>query len=204
MTSVDKGQVIQWLAGGDETSTNLVDIPWKVRDLDKFLVLESDKVPFSLFLSFEEKTVKIFFRTGIETAVLETQPRLAIYRTLLLLNRQIDLVKFMLDGMNEEVVSRVDLELEGLTKAELNEGLNTLLSSIYLMIRALKLEEQFQAEVTQRMVMMVQDMINQGKSRDDIENYLVAKVGLSKEDAEILLNRLIGQSASKDQSGMYA
>ncbi|EQB70820.1 MAG: hypothetical protein AMDU1_APLC00046G0034 [Thermoplasmatales archaeon A-plasma] len=204
MTSVDKGQVIQWLAGGDETSTNLVDIPWKVRDLDKFLVLESDKVPFSLFLSFEEKTVKIFFRTGIETAVLENQPRLAIYRTLLLLNRQIDLVKFMLDGMNEEVVSRVDLELEGLTKAELNEGLNTLLSSIYLMIRALKLEEQFQAEVTQRMVMMVQDMINQGKSRDDIENYLVAKVGLSKEDAEILLNRLIGQSASKDQSGMYA
>ena len=163
MTSVDKGQVIQWLAGGDETSTNLVDIPWKVRDLDKFLVLESDKVPFSLFLSFEEKTVKIFFRTGIETAVLENQPRLAIYRTLLLLNRQIDLVKFMLDGMNEEVVSRVDLELEGLTKAELNEGLNTLLSSIYLMIRALKLEEQFQAEVTQRMVMMVQDMINQGK-----------------------------------------
>ena len=204
MTSVDKGQVIQWLAGGDETSTNLVDIPWKVRDLDKLLVLESDKVPFSLFLSFEEKTVKIFFRTGIETAVLENQPRLAIYRTLLLLNRQIDLVKFMLDGMNEEVVSRVDLELEGLTKAELNEGLNTLLSSIYLMIRALKLEEQFQAEVTQRMVMMVQDMINQGKSRDDIENYLVAKVGLSKEDAEILLNRLIGQSASKDQSGMYA
>ena len=47
-------------------------------------------------------------------------------------------------------------------------------------------------------------MINQGKSRDDIENYLVAKVGLSKEDAEILLNRLIGQSASKDHSGMYA
>ena len=204
MTSVDKGQVIQWLAGGDETSTNLVDIPWKVRDLDKLLVLESDKVPFSLFLSFEEKTVKIFFRTGIETAVLENQPRLAIYRTLLLLNRQIDLVKFMLDGMNEEVVSRVDLELESLTKAELNEGLNTLLSSIYLMIRALKLEEQFQAEVTQRMVMMVQDMINQGKSRDDIENYLVAKVGLSKEDAEILLNKLIGQSASKDHSGMYA
>jgi hypothetical protein len=204
MTSVDKGQVIQWLAGGDETSTNLVDIPWKVRDLDKLLVLESDKVPFSLFLSFEEKTVKIFFRTGIETAVLENQPRLAIYRTLLLLNRQIDLVKFMLDGMNEEVVSRVDLELEGLTKAELNEGLNTLLSSIYLMIRALKLEEQFQAEVTQRMVMMVQDMINQGKSRDDIENYLVAKVGLNKEDAEILLNKLIGQSASKDHSGMYA
>ncbi len=204
MTSVDKGQVIQWLAGGDETSTNLVDIPWKVRDLDKFLVLESDKVPFSLFLSFEEKTVKIFFQTGIETAVLENQPRLAIYRTLLLLNRQIDLVKFMLDGMNEEVVSRVDLELEGLTKAELNEGLNTLLSSIYLMIRALKLEEQFQAEVTQRMVMMVQDMINQGKSRDDIENYLVAKVGLNKEDAEILLNKLIGQTESKNQSGMYA
>ena len=204
MTSVDKGQVIQWLAGGDETSTNLVDIPWKVRDLDKFLVLESDKVPFSLFLSFEEKTVKIFFRTGIETAVLENQPRLAIYRTLLLLNRQIDLVKFMLDGMNEEVVSRVDLELEGLSKAELNEGLNTLLSSIYLMIRALKLEEQFQSEVTQRMVMMVQDMINQGKSRDDIENYLVAKVGLNKEDAEILLNKLIGQTEGKSQSGMYA
>ena len=204
MTSVDKGQVIQWLAGGDESSGNLVDMPWKVRDLDHFLMLESDKLPFSLFLAFDEKIVRIFFRTGIETAVLENQPRLAIYRTLLLLNRQIDLVKFMLDGMNEEVVSRVDLELESLTKVELNEGLNTLLSSIYLMVRALKLEEEFQAQVAQRMALMVQEMINQGKSREDIRNYLVSRVGLTKEDAELLLNRLIGKPGDHSESGLYA
>ena len=204
MSAVDKEQVLKWLAGGDEASGNLIDIPWKISEFDHYVMLESDKVPFSIFLSFDERVLRIFFRTGMETAVLENQPRLAVYRNLLLLNRQVDLVKFMLDGVNEEVVSRVDLELHVLSKEELNEGLNTLLSSIYLMVRALKLEEQFQAQVTQRMTMMVQQMVNQGKSREDIRNYLVNKVGLSMDDAIILLNRLIGTYSDRDESGLYA
>lgn len=202
--SVTKEEILSWLSGKDETSGNLIDVPWDIRKHENFTVLESDKVPFSIFLVFDGGVMRIFLRTGIETAVMESEGRLGIYRVLLILNRQLDLVKFMLDGIHEEVISRVDLELDALSKAELNEGLNMLLSSLYLMVKSLKLEEQFQMRITERMIMMVQDMIKSGKSKEDISKYLVEKIGLSKNESDNLLNQLMGNQDDKQSSGMYA
>ena len=202
--STTKDEVIKWLEGKDDLTGNLVDIPWKIQDLGKYLVLENEKIPFSIYLAFEDTVLRIFLRTGIETAVIDIQERLGIYRTLLLLNRQLDLVKFMLDGMNEEVISRVDLEMVSMNKEELNVGLNTLLSSLYLMVRALKLEKEFQEKVSERMMLMIQEMINQGKSREDIKTFLVTRIGMSKDDSEKIINQLLGKSTDKSESGMYA
>ena len=202
--STTKDEVIKWLEGKDHSTGNLVDIPWKIQDLGKYLVLENEKIPFSIYLAFEDTVLRIFLRTGIETAVIDIQERLGIYRTLLLLNRQLDLVKFMLDGMNEEVISRVDLEMVSMNKEELNVGLNTLLSSLYLMVRALKLEKEFQEKVSERMMLMIQEMINQGKSREDIKTFLVTRIGMSKDDSEKIINQLLGKSTDKSESGMYA
>lgn len=202
--SVTKEEVLGWLGGKDKSSGNLVDIPWQIKKYENYLVLESENVPFSIFLLFEQGFVKILLKTGIETAVLENQERLGVYRVLLLLNRQLELVKFMLDGMQEEVISRVDLVLDSLTKSELNDGMSLLLSSLYIMVKSLKLEEQFQERITERMLMMVQDMINTGKSRDDIMKYLVEKIGLSKTESENIIAQLTGGAEDKKNSGMYA
>ncbi|MCW6168655.1 MAG: hypothetical protein LVQ96_02825 [Thermoplasmatales archaeon] len=201
--TVTQQEVLSWLSGGDEKSGNLVDVPWKIQQFQKYAILENDKVPFSVYLIFENDIMRIFLKTGIETAVLENQERLSIYRTLLLLNRQLDLVKFMLDGMNEEVVSRVDLELDELSKNELNVGLSTLLSSLYLMVKALKLEDEFQAGIVERMVLMVKDMLKQGKSKDDIKQYLTEKMGLTADQAQSVIDQIVGSQEKKMPGEMY-
>ena len=178
-------------------------VPWKIQQFQNYAILENDKVPFSVYLIFENDIMRIFLKTGIETAVLENQDRLSIYRTLLLLNRQLDLVKFMLDGMNEEVVSRVDLELDALSKNELNVGLSTLLSSLYLMVKALKLEDEFQAGVVERMVLMVKDMLKQGKSTDEIKEYLTEKMGLTADQAQSVIDQIVGSQEKKMPGEMY-
>lgn len=202
--SVTEEDVLGWLGGKDETSGNLVDIPWQIKKNENNLVLENEKVPFSIFLVFDKGLVRIFLKTGIETAVLENQERLGVYRVLLLLNRQLDLVKFMLDGMQEEVISRVDLELDSLSKSELNDGLSMLLSSLYIMVKSLNLEDQFQQGITERMLMMVQDMIKSGKNRDEITKYLVEKIGLSRSESQSIVAQLAGSGEEKQNSGMYA
>ncbi len=202
--SVTKEEVLGWLGGKDETSGNLIDIPWQIKKFENNLVLENEKVPFSIYLVFEQGFVRIFLKTGIETAVLENQERLGVYRVLLLLNRQLDLVKFMLDGIQEEVITRVDLELDSLSKTELNDGMSMLLSSLYIMVKSLKLEDQFQQGITQRMLMMVQDMIKAGKSKDEIMKYLVEKIGLSKTESQNIVAQLVGNIEGKQNSGMYA
>ncbi len=202
--SVSKEEVLSWLGGKDESSGNLVDIPWEIKKYENHLVLENEKIPFSIFLMFDGGVMRVYLKTGVETAVMDSEARLGIYRVLLILNRQIDLVKFMLDGIHEEVISRVDLELDSLSKNELNEGLNLLLSSIYLMVKTLNLEEQFQTRITERMLLMVQDMVKSGKSKVDIEKYLVEKIGLSKGESDSILTQIMGKEDENQSSGMYA
>lgn len=196
-------EILEWLSKGDDSSGDLVDIPWKVTETENYVILENEQVPFSILLSFGKSILMLHLRSGIETAVLENQNRLSVYRTLLLLNRQLDLVKFMLDGMNEEVVARVDLDMVSLSKTEFNDGLNTLLSSIYLMVRALKLEEQFRAGITQRMIMMVQNLISQGKTKDDIMKFLTSNMGLPKDQAESILKEIMGSRDESNTGGLY-
>jgi hypothetical protein len=201
--AASRKEILSWVAKGNEDASNLVDLPWKITETDNVVILQNDQVPFSIFLTFGEAIMRMHLRSGIETAVLENQPRLSIYRTLLLLNRQLDLVKFMLEGMNEEVVARVDLELVNPSKEEFNDGMNTLLSSIYLMVRALKLEDQFREGITQRMIMMVQDMIRQGKTREDILAFLTDRIGLPKDQAEQVLKEMIGSADDSKIGGLY-
>lgn len=202
--SVSKKEVLSWLGGKDEESGNLVDIPWEIKRYNSHFVLENEKIPFSIFLKFDPGVMRVFLKTGIETAVMENNDRLSIYRVLLILNRQIDLVKFMVEGIHEEVITRVDLELDSLSKNELNEGLNLLLSSIYLMVKTLNLEEQFQTRITERMLLMVQDMIRSGKTKEDIEKFLMEKIGLTKNESDNILSQLMGKVNENESSGMYA
>jgi hypothetical protein len=134
---------------------------------------------------------------------MENQPRLSTYRSLLILNKQIDLVKFMIDGINEEIVLRADFETSSFTREELEDALNILLSSIYILVRALKLEDQFNQIIAERMIMMVQQMLEQGKSTEEVKNYLITKAGLSKDEADQVMNRFVGKKGGTS-TGMYA
>ena len=199
----NKEEIKLWLIKGTDDSKSLVGMKWDIEDGENYMILTNEKVPFKIYMAFSENYLEIFLKTGIETAVMENQPRLATYRSLLILSKQIELVKFMLDGINEEIVLRTDFETQSFTQDDLEDSLNILLSSIYLVVRTLKLEEEFNQRIVERMIMMVQEMIAHGKSTEYVENYLVSKAGLSKEEAEQVLNRFIGKKGGSS-AGMYA
>jgi len=122
---------------------------------------------------------------------------------LLILNQRIDLAKFMLFGINEEVIVRVDLATDSLSREELNLSMNILLSSLYLMVNTLHLEEEMQNLVRERMLMMIQDLISRGKSRDDILQFMTKNLGINVQDAEKILDQIIPQPKDNQQDSMY-
>ena len=200
---VDKNEIKSWLENGTDDSKSLVGMKWHIEEGENYMILMNEKLPFMIYLAYFGNYLEIFMKTGIETSVMENQPRLATYRSLLILNKQIDLVKFMIDGINEEIVLRADFETSSFTKEELEDALNILLSSIYVLVRTLKLEDQFNQRIAERMILMVQQMLEQGKSTEDVKNYLITKVGLSKEEADQVMNRFVGKKGGTS-SGMYA
>ncbi|MCL4334488.1 MAG: hypothetical protein M1402_00085 [Candidatus Thermoplasmatota archaeon] len=193
--------VLQWL----QTPGNgkrLIDLEWSVKKAGNLYIIQNEKVPFTILLTFGDRTLNLIVDTGVETAILENQKRLTIYRSLLILNRQVELVKFMLDGMNENVFARVDMEIAGMTRDVLDEALNVLLSALYIMVKALNLEDQFNQMVVDRMVDTINTMTSEGKSRDDIVKYLVEHVGFPQKDAERVVDEIL-QKGSSDTEDLY-
>jgi hypothetical protein len=190
-------EILKWFSDGTDDAKRLINLKWDIKKADEVVYLTNGKVPFVLMLSADNGTVHVTVDTGVETAVLELRNRLSIYRTLLIINRRVELVKFMLDGLNENVFARVDLERSVLTKDIMDEALNVLLSSLYYAIKALKLEEQFSTQIMERITMMIQDMQREGKSRDEIETYLVSKAGIEEDEARKLIDQVLGASAGE-------
>ncbi len=191
MATID--DIMSWFKTGDEKSQALIDLKWNLTNAGGYTLLQNDKIPFVLFLNFEDNknTMHLLVRTGIETATIENQPRLTIYRTLLILNQRVELVKFMLDGINEEIVAREDFTVDSLTKDDLNTALNTLITAFYLMVQALKLQDEFNQQIVERTYTMIKDMLNQGKTREEIKNYLKTTIGLRDEDADKLISQVL-------------
>lgn len=185
-------QILSWLSGGDESGNRLIDLRWKVHEQEGSYHLENEKVPFTLVMQFhDKKLVVVKLDTDIETATLESSDRLGMYRSLLILNNRLGRVKFLLDGLNENVAARVDLEVQTLTKNRLDQALNVLLSSLYMMVKALNLEEEFNHKIVERMVMLVKDMQSNGKSRSEIMMFLRERIGFREEEARRIIDELL-------------
>jgi len=195
--------ILKWLSSGTDNASSLIDLKWNIKKAGNYIALENNKIPFDILLYADDqkKSCSLIVRTGIETATIENQPRLTIYRTLLLLNQRIDMVKFMLDGINEEVVAREDFDLSVLTKDVLNTGLNTILAAFYLMVKALNMEDEFNSGVIERTAMMIKEMASAGKTKEEIKDYLVSSLGLNENDANKLISEVL--SADSVPKNMY-
>ena len=186
-------EILQWLRQGNESTQRLIDLKWKITKAGGGYFLESEKVPFTLQLGFlgEEQLLEIKLDTNIETATMESRDRLGTYRALLILNSQIKKVKFMLEGLGENVVARADIDLPTITKNELDNSLSLLLSSLYLMVRVLHLEEEFNQQIVERMLMLVKELQAKGKNEKEIVDYLVHDVGFKDEEARKIVSELV-------------
>ena len=185
-------EILQWLKQGNESSQRLIDLKWKITKAEGGYFLESEKAPFTLQLGFHgDDLMEIKLDTNIETATMESRDRLGTYRALLILNSQIKKVKFMLEGLGENVVARADFDLPTITKDELDNGLSLLLSSLYLMVRVLHLEEEFNQQIVDRMLMLVKELQAKGKSEKEIIDYLVHDVGFKDEEARKIVSELV-------------
>jgi hypoxanthine-guanine phosphoribosyltransferase len=71
------------------------------------------------------------------------------------------------------------------------------------MVHTLHLEEEFNKQVSDRMVMMIQDLVAQGKSRAEILEFLTKNLGINPQDAGRILNEIISQGDIKGSESMY-
>ncbi len=187
-------EIKKWLTSGTDTKEDMMDLVWNVKDQKTYLVAENPKIPFILYIFISEKFIRIQISTGLKTALLDPIQRLDIYRKLLLLNDKIDMPKFVIKGTDEEIVLKVDLDIGSLNKNEFSDALMGALTSLYMMIKEFQLEEEFNKRLTERIVGMIQEKLNEGATREEIKDFLMKKVGLDQKTAENLINDITNQA----------
>ncbi len=197
-------EIAKWLREGHDDADNLVDLPWNVKISENTLNAEHPKVPFTLYVMEDQRFIRARVYTGIETAIMEMEDRLKIARTLLILNANVDLVKFVLSGLNEEVVLRVDIDKKVLTKDVFEDVLVALLTSLYGMVKALNLEKEFSMQIMERVKGMIRDKINSGAKRDDIIEFLVKRIGMNKNNAEEVVDEIMKRLKKEENIKGYA
>ncbi len=181
----------------------MLDLKWNIHEMDGSYHLENEKVPSTIIMQFMEKDLVIVrLDTGIQTATLDSSHRLSMYRSLLIMNNGLRKVKFLLEGMHEDVVARVDLALHTVTKKELDQALNVLLSSLYMMVKALDIEEEFNQKIVERMIMLVKDMQSNGRSKKQILTFLQERIGFKEEDAKRIIDDLLTEDLN-DNDRLY-
>jgi len=174
-----------WLKIGKDEAEDLIDLPWKVTlQEDGWLMAEHPKVPFTLFIGMDEEYIHFFVFSGIETALLEPTDRLSIYRQLLFLNNDVNLMKFVIEGTDEEIALKTDLDIKNITKEEIDDALMALLTGLYIMIQALDMEKEFNEEIKNRTYLVVKEKIAKGAKEQDLIEFLNKKMGISKKEAK--------------------
>lgn len=197
-------EVITWLKEGYDGAKDIVDLPWNVmKKTEGVFIAEYPKIPFVLNVVITEEFVHLIVPSGVETVALDLPERLKVYHILLILNEKLNLLKFTISGMNEEIMLRVDLDRKTLGKAEFNDALTALLIGLNQLILALGLEEEFARAVFERIALMVMDRLEKGMKKDEILKFLVVKVGMDAKDAEEFLKRIIEERKPKEEVGYF-
>jgi len=196
--------ILEWLRTGRDEAEDIVDLPWEIKKVgENQYIAEHPKIPFLLNVIFADGFIRLAVPSGIETIAMRLEERLKTYHTLLVLNERMNLLKFTLSGMNDEIILRVDLDEKSLGKEEFNDALTALLVGMNVLMDSLGLTEEFQEAIFERLSMMIIERLQKGMSEAEIMDFLIKKVGMTKEEAKALLKEIKKAMSGEDERGYF-
>ncbi len=185
---------VSWFKQGQEQNEALLDIPWDVEQGERegidVIVATHPKVPFSVEVYVQPNFASIYVDPGIATDALNVADRMSLYKKLLHINANLNMMKTSLVGDDDRVVLAADLDLASLSKEEFNNALTYILIGVDRVIGALNIGDEVSQFMVERYMAMVYGKLKEGESKEDIINFLVNRVGLPAEEAEEFFGKM--------------
>ncbi len=185
-------RVVEWLEE-EGSGKSLVNQKWDITPIEgtDIIMASTEGLPFSIGIDVTEKFVNLVIYTGIETAVLPNQDRLKLYRDLLLLNNDNEMMKLLLAGREETIGIRVDLDILTLGKMEFNDALSSLIIGAEALRTTLSSGVPGQTDENEQKAIedIIASELESGKSKESIVKDLVS-AGMPKEDATAIVKEI--------------
>ena len=184
-------RVRKWLESTINNSSKAVDNGWQVdvsKDNDRFMVIDSKKMPFKILVSVEADVTYIAFVSGLNLAGLAPDVLLPIMTDLLIQNNSMKLSKFCLLGKEQTLCLRTDLYTNYFNKNEFNMALEAVIMGGRWLLAQLGQKEDDAITVKEMTSLGSAEMLK-GTPKDEVIAKMV-KVGFEEERAKELVNKL--------------
>ncbi|MGA1793988.1 MAG: hypothetical protein ACMUHM_08560 [Thermoplasmatota archaeon] len=187
--------ITEWLKQGSDGADNLLDYPWDVSvqpiegQTERTLVTATHpKIPFNVEIVIGKHFANLVINPIIPTDAMDPTERMRIYKKLLHLNTELNLMKAGLVGYDDNPVIQVDLDLESLNKHEFNDALTLLVVGAHNMIKLLGLTDEMEQFMLNRFKAIVAAKLQEGETEESIMDFLVNRGGLDKDSAKTVVD----------------
>lgn len=197
-------RIIKWFREGKDRSEELIGLPWNLEveegDEGVDILARHPSVPFMVATKVTAHFAKLGIITDIETDFLEPVERLKIYKTILVMNGESNLLKIGITGIESLISLFVDLDLASLNREEFNDALSALIMGTYAVYNGLGLQDKLNEENFQRIASIAYTKLEEGKTPDDVKKFLSETVGLESSQAIELVESLMKVRKEKDKA----
>lgn len=187
-----------WLKEGHDDAKNLLDYPWDVvvNKLEggierEVIVASHPKIPFNIEVVVSKHFTNLVINPLVPTDAIDAEERMRLYKKLLHLNTDLNLMKSGLVGYDDQPVIQVDLDLGAMSKQEFNDALTLLIVGAQNLIMLLGLQEKVQEFMLQRFKQMVALKLAEGEEESDILDFLTTRGGLEEDMAKEIFNHVM-------------
>lgn len=186
-----------WLKEGEDGAENLLDYPWDIEikpvegPMEREVVIATHpKIPFNVEVVVSKHFTNLVINPLIPTDALPAEERMRLYKKLLHLNTDLNLMKAGLVGYDDKAVIQADLDLESISKHEFNDALTLLIVGAQNLINILGLQEKVQVFMVERFRQFIAMKLASGEDEDDILDFLTNRGGLEPDVARELYNQV--------------
>lgn len=189
-----KENFAEWLEAEDLDSERIIDDKWKVEEEEDKLIASSYRTPFDLVIEHDEipeeeaDYVNISLHTGFETFRLKQNEKEYLYRKMLKINTEAQLMKYALSlNYDEEPIIRTDLDLTSLNKEEFEHALESVITGTH----------NFFSSVVRKG--RLTEILGEDKSWDRyIMDYIIDTLSDDLREGDITMDKAINRLISKD------
>ena len=195
---------IEWLKEVIGDSDKPLDEYWDAKIIESnetiWIKAESPKQPFNVFIKIERGFASLQVYPGIETAVMDSQERLKIYRDLLILSDRWRMVKYVIEGDNDDIVIKTDLDLSSLGREEFNDALTVTLLAMNDLVKKLGLQKTYEEAQIMHVLDIIKKKNSEGETKEQIVDYLIKTFGVSRDVAI----EIVSQTLPKEDLEYFA
>ncbi len=186
-----------WLKEGEDGAEMLLDYPWdiEVKPVEgpierEVVVATHPKIPFNVEVVVSKHFTNLVINPVIPSDALPAEDRMRLYKKLLHLNTDLNLMKAGLVGYDDTPIIQVDLDLESISKKEFNDALTLLIVGAQNLINILGITDKVQIFMVERFKQFIALKLSSGETEEDILDFLTDRGGLEKDVAKELYDQV--------------